>query len=237
MIAAAIPYILQGASLLGGMIGKKKKVLDPEYMRQHFGSGAIADEAARIQNKILASSYGNQLMSSAAQDAQRFQTGVNSRVAAAGLDPSGGGESGASNFAVAAGGSAQGAMERGVKSDIYREALPQAQQQIAQQRADYEQAREEENAKPSIWQKIGQVAGATASMFPTAPGVGAAGGPAGVTPEIAGVVQRAAAATPSMLSTDASPTIMGNVRRVSRARPRFSASSFASQPAAFPWQR
>jgi hypothetical protein len=219
MIASAIPYILQGASLLGGLIGKKKRVIDPEYIRSHFGAGAVADQAQEAANKILASSYGTQLMGSAAADAQQFQGDMAARVANAGLDASSGGESGASTFATSAAGQAQGSLERGVKTDIYGRALPLAQQSVDAQRDAYMQKIAQENAEPSIWQKIGAAAGTAASMYPPAaavPGVGAAGGAAGVTPSLAGVLQRMAAANPSMMTTDAAPGILGNVRKLKR---------------------
>ena len=239
MLAAAIPLILQGASLLGGLIGKKKKVIDPEYIRAHFGVGAVADRATELMNKILASSYGTQLMGSAAADAQRFQGDMAARVANAGLDASSGGESGASTFATSAAGQAQGSLERGVKTDIYGRALPMAQQAVDAQREAYTQGIAQQNAEPSMWQKIGAAAGTAASMAPAGesavPAAGAYGGAAGVTPGLAGVLQRAAAANPSMMTTDAAPGILRNVRKLKRKiQPYGISGPVAYSPPTFP---
>lgn len=200
MIAAALPYIMQGASLLGGLIGKKQQKIDPEYMRSHFGAGAIANEAQNMANSILSSGYGQQLMSSAATQGQQFATDMAAKAAASGLSADTGGQSGVGDFATSAAGQAQAGLERGVKSDVYASAMPVAAQTIAQQRADYEQARQEANAQPSMWQKIGTAAGQVASMLPTGAGVG---GNPNVSPSMAGVVKNAVAAAPSMLSTAA----------------------------------
>lgn len=166
MIAAAIPYILQGASLLGGVIGKKRKAIDPEYLRQHFGPRAVAQNAQELSNYILNSPYGQQLMASAAEQGQGLQTEMAARAAQSGLSPDTGGQSAASDFATSAASQAQAGFERQTRAGITQSAMPIAADMTANLQNAYIQDLEEQNAQPSIWQRIGAAAGQAASMFP-----------------------------------------------------------------------
>ncbi len=164
---AAIPYILQGASLLGGLFGhKKKKYLSPEYMRQKYGPQAISRDAQQYYNTILSSAYGRQLMASAATQGQEMQTDLNSRIAATGQGPTGGGDSASSDFAAASGPQIQRGLEGQVQGNVWQQALPLAVDQN-QRLAELEmQNTQEQNADPTMLGRIGTAAGQAASMFP-----------------------------------------------------------------------
>ena len=166
MIAAAIPYILQGASMLGGIIGKKKRYIDPEYLRTHFGAEAVTKRAQELFQKIMASPYGNQLMSSAAEQGQRLQTDMGARAAASGLSPDTGGQSGASDFATSAAAGAADSIQRAGKAEVYGQAMPLAQQMVDRERELYLSNNDARNADPNLWQRIGSTAGQVASMYP-----------------------------------------------------------------------
>ncbi len=174
MIAAAIPYILQGASMLGGIIGHKKKYIDPEYLRQHFGADAVTKRAQELFQKIMASPYGNQLMSSAAEQGQRLQTDMGARAAASGLSPDTGGQSGASDFATSAAAGAADSLQREGRAGVYGQAMPAAQAMVDQERELYLANNAERNADPNMWQRIGNTAGQVASMYPPQPAAVAA---------------------------------------------------------------
>ena len=162
----AIPYVLQGLSAMGGIFGHKKKYIDPEMLRQKYGPAAVASDAQQLSNHILNSPYGQQLMASAATQGQGLESNMAQNAARSGLDASSGGESGASTFATGAASQAQAGLERGVKADVWKSALPIAAQQN-QGYADLEmQNNEEQNNTPNAWQRIGAAAGQAASMFP-----------------------------------------------------------------------
>ena len=162
----AIPYILQAVSMLGGLMGGKKKYLDPNIMKQKYGARAVAADTQELANQILNSPYGQQLMKSAATSGQGLQSEMAARAAQSGLDPSTGGESGASTFASGAASQAQSGLESGVKSDIWKSAMPIAAQQNQAAMAQEYANQETKNAQPSMWQNIGSAAGNAAALFP-----------------------------------------------------------------------
>jgi len=177
---AAIPYILQGASMLGGVLGTKKKYIDPEYLRKHFGADAVTKRAQELFSKIMSSPYGNQLMSSAAEQGQRLQTDMGARAAASGLSPDTGGQSAASDFATSAAAGATDSLQRAGRAQVYGDTLPLAQQMVDRERELYLANNAERNATPSTWQRVGNVASQAAAMFPIQPAAAtAAPDPAG----------------------------------------------------------
>lgn len=165
----AAPYVLNA---LGGVFGRKKKYIDPEELRRKYGPRAIAQDAQQLQQFILNSPYGQQLLATAAEQGQGLQTDMASRLAGAGLSPDSGGQSGAGDFAASAATQAQAGLERGVKSDVLRTAMPIAanMEQGYQQQAIDNQA--QRNLDPSTFQKIAAASGQLAAGG-TAAGVGA----------------------------------------------------------------
>ena len=157
-----VSLALNGASILGGIFGKKRKHIDPEYLRAHFGPQAVARDTTDLANYIMNSPYGQQLLANAAESGQNFQTDMAARAAASGLDPSSGGQAGAGDFATSAAGQAQNTFERGTKAGFYQSAMPlAADMNAARQNAyinDFQQGGAPgDNA--SVWQGIGNAAG------------------------------------------------------------------------------
>jgi hypothetical protein len=148
----------------------KPKQFDQEYMRTHFGPEAVAARAQELSQRIMASPYGQQLMASAAESGQGLQTDMARRAAESGLSPDTGGQSAASDFATSAASQAQGAFERGAKSNVFQNSLGVAQGMVDAERQNALANQAETNAQPNMWQKIGGVASTTASMFPPTPG-------------------------------------------------------------------
>lgn len=159
---AAAPYVLNG---LGGIFGNKKRYIDPEEMRQKYGAASIGKDAQSLSNYILNSSYGQQLLSSAATQGQELQSNLASGAAASGMDASTGASSGASDFAAAAAPQAQAGLERGVKADVLKAAMPIAAQQNQGYQALALANNEERNNTPSTFQKIAGAAGQAAAAF------------------------------------------------------------------------
>lgn len=117
---------------LGGIFGAKKRTqLSPEMLKSMFGAKAITDEQMELFNRAMNSSVGQQLMTSAAQQGQEFQTNEQRAAAEAGLGPSGGASGGADVFAGAAGASAQGNLQRSMQSSLMQSMLPIAQQLVS----------------------------------------------------------------------------------------------------------
>lgn len=169
LLLKAAPYMLQGASLMGGIFGKKRKHIDPEMLRQKFGPRAAAQDAQEIAQYILNSPYGQQLMASAAEQGQTFQTEMAGRAAQSGLDPSSGGQSGASDFAMSGAAGAQSGFERATKGNIYQSAMPIAADMVAQRQQAYIndlQSGGYQDDKASMWQGVGKAAGIAAAAIP-----------------------------------------------------------------------
>lgn len=168
-IGAALPWIFKGASLLGGLFGKKKKKIDLNWLSQHMGPGALAARTQEIANNLLNSAYGQKLLTSAAEQGSRFANEMNARAAAAGLSPDTGGQSAASDFTTAAGEGAGASFRRDVEGNIYQAAAPVAQDQLNTEYEAYLKNLEAENAEPSLMSRIGGVASQVASMMPPRP--------------------------------------------------------------------
>jgi len=157
-----VSLALNGASILGGIFGKKRKHIDPEYLRTHFGPQSVARDTTELANYIMNSPYGQQLLANAAESGQNFQTDMAARAAASGLDPSSGGQAGAGDFATSAAGQAQNTFERQTKQGFYQAAMPIAAQQNSERQNAYINdimggGGPSEGA--SIWQGIGNAAG------------------------------------------------------------------------------
>ena len=160
------PLILGGLSALGGIFGRKKqKYMDPAMYRQLYGPKAIGQRTQELVNQIINSPYGQQLMQGAAEQGQNLQTGLNKQAAMSGFGPAGGAQSGASDFGVAAAPQAVGALQRGVTSNLWANAMPIAQSMV-QREGDLALGNmAAQNAEPTWLSRVGQAAsGALAGM-------------------------------------------------------------------------
>lgn len=157
----AAPYVLNA---LGGIFGRKKKYVDPEALRQKYGPRAIARDTQELSNYILNSPYGQQLLAQAAEAGQGLQTEMASRAAAAGVDPSSGGQSGAGDFATSAASQAQSGLERQTKANVWQQAMPIAAG-LNQNLQNLELANTaERNTETTPFQRIAAAAGQFASI-------------------------------------------------------------------------
>lgn len=122
---------LQGGGTLMSIFGKKKrKSIDPEWLKQKFGAGAVNDELMALFNRAINSTQGQQLMTNAAQGGQQFQTDLARGAANAGLGAAGGASTGADIFAAAGAGQAVNNLQRGMKASLMESMLPVAQQMV-----------------------------------------------------------------------------------------------------------
>lgn len=135
MAAALLPIgkgILDIAAAAGpfmGVLGKKKrKTIDPEWLKANFGANAVNQEVMDLFNRAINSVQGQQLMAGAAEGGQQFGRDVQRQAAGAGLTGGGGAASGAGIFATAAGEGAANAEQRQTKASMMQAMLPIAQQ-------------------------------------------------------------------------------------------------------------
>jgi hypothetical protein len=155
------PLILGGLSALGGIFGRRKqRYMDPGMYNQMFGAKAIGERTQQLVNQIANSPYGQQLMQSAAEQGQGLQTGLNKAAAMSGFGPAGGAQSGASDFGVAAAPQAVGALQRGVTSNLWANAMPIAQGMVGNEGQLALSNLEKQNAEPTLMGRIGQAASA-----------------------------------------------------------------------------
>jgi hypothetical protein len=194
IIAAGIkaaPYALSALSALGGIFGKKKrKYMDEQTLRQLYGPQAVTRDATDLAHYILNSPYGQELMTSAAEQGQSLQTAMAGRAAEAGLSPDTGGQSGASDFAVSAATGAQSGLERQTKSGIYQAALPLAAQMAeSRMQAALGQQSEQNAVTPvNLMGRIGSAAGQVAATIPAAAPPATVQPPVVTTPTVAAPV-------------------------------------------------
>lgn len=168
---AAIGLGLQAASMAGGFFGKKRKHIDPEYLREHFGARAMSEETQNLVNSLQNSPYGQQLLATAAEQGQGFQQQMAAKAAASGLDPSSGGQAGAGDFATSAASQAQTGLERNVKAGFYQTAMPIAAENVLGRQKAYiadKTGGGYADDTANMWQAVGQAAGG--ALAATGPG-------------------------------------------------------------------
>lgn len=160
------PLILGGLSTLGGIFShRKRKYMDPAMYSQLYGPQAVGKRTQELVNQIVNSPYGQSLMQGAAQQGQALQTGLEGSAARAGFGPAGGAQSGASDFAVSAAPQAGAALQRGVTSGLWQNAMPIAENMVNQEGQLALSNLADQNAQPTPWGRIGQAAsGAMAGL-------------------------------------------------------------------------
>src|SRR5258705_1319953 len=160
--------VLAAASLAGGILGGKRKHIDPEWLKQHFGPGAVSEEALNLFNNLINSPYGQKIMTNAAEQGQQFGRNVNQQAAESGLaGPEG--TSGTGIFATSAAQGATDSLQRGVKGDFYQMVLPIAQQMVSERMQAYLNDQQQggyQTGAAKTWQQIGQAAGTAGAMIP-----------------------------------------------------------------------
>ena len=160
-VSLAIQAIGVGGGLMqafgGG--GNKPKSVDPAWLKKHFGADAVNEEMITLFNQLINSPYGQQLMTSAAEQGQQYQTDMSRRAAQAGFGPAGGAESGASIFSQAASGGAGAALARDVKGGLMQTAAPLAQQMVQSRMNAAVQSQMGMAGQPTTMQNLGGMLG------------------------------------------------------------------------------
>lgn len=158
-----------GAASLGGtllQIFGGKKVMSPEELERrlkaYFGPAAVNAETVEMFRHWMSSPVGQQMLTEAQQQGNRFASDVAQKSAAAGFGPEG--SSGASIFSE---GAAQGAGQylRGqVKSNAYSALAPLAAAMVRDRMQAYLQQHAAKEGELSPAQKIGAVLGQAGSL-------------------------------------------------------------------------
>jgi hypothetical protein len=146
---------LQALSKFMQAKGQQRKPLDMNMLEQMFGPGAVNQELMGLFNHAMASSQGQQLMGSAAEEGQAFQNDLERRAGAAGLGPAGGASGGADVFASAGAGQAGNNLQRGMRASLMQSMLPVAQQMVQSRMQAYLGDREAQQARPTMMETMG----------------------------------------------------------------------------------
>jgi len=167
-----ITAILAAASIAGAIFGHKKKHIDPEWLKSHFGGKAVSEEAMNLFHSVLNSPAGHSIIANAATQGQNFGRAVNANSAAAGFGGGGGADSGASVFATSAGQGAQDALTRDAQAQMYSNSLPIAQQMVSDRMQAYIQDFQGGGVptdSANTWSAIGNAAGTAGALKKSAP--------------------------------------------------------------------
>jgi hypothetical protein len=152
-------YAMKYGGALSGILGKKnRKSIDPNWLKQNFGAGAVNEELQQLFNRAINSTQGQQLMANAAETGQQFQTDVARSSAAAGLGPGGGATGGTDIFAGAAAGQAENNLQRGMRASLMESMLPVAQSMVQSRLQAYmggEENRARQPYEPSTLSDLG----------------------------------------------------------------------------------
>lgn len=163
-----VQLILGAASVAGAIFGGQRKHIDPEWLKKHFGPGAISAEALQLFNNLINSPYGQSVMTNAAEQGQQLQRSINKQSINAGLSGPGGASSGTGIFATSAAEGATNAAQRDVAGQFYQSVLPVAQQSVNNRMQAYLQDMQNGGTQTDsarVWQNIGNAAGTAGSMY------------------------------------------------------------------------
>ena len=163
-----ITMILSAASLAGGLLGGKRKMIDPNWLKMKFGPQAVSDEALQLFNNILNSPHGQKIMANAAEQGQSFAREINKRSAEAGLSGAGGASSGTGIFATSAAQGAGDSFARDERANLYQSVLPAAQQMVQNRMDTYMKDQWGGGSQTNsgrMWSQIGEAAGTVGSMY------------------------------------------------------------------------
>jgi hypothetical protein len=164
-----IGLILMAASLAGGIMSSGgRKVIDPEWLKQHFGAAAVTEEMTTLFNQYINSPAGQDIMANAASQGSQMETALRSNTAASGMGAGEGASSGASIFSDSAAGGATKALTRSAEAGIMSQASSQAAQIVNARMQAYmgQSALNDPTQMQKIGAAIGQAAGVGAMMLP-----------------------------------------------------------------------
>lgn len=147
-VTLALMGLSAGGQLMSIFGKKNRKAIDPNWLKQNFGAGAVNEELQSLFNRAINSVQGQQLMTSAAEGGQQFQSDIARQSAAAGLGPAGGATSGADIFASAGAGQAENNLQRGMRASMMQSMLPIAQQMVSDRMNAYMQGQQLQALRP-----------------------------------------------------------------------------------------
>lgn len=157
-----VTAVLSAAALAGAIIGGKRKHIDPEWLKAHYGANAISTEAQALFARVINSPVGQSIMNSASEAGQQFGRSTQAQAAAAGMTPASGAATGTGIFATGAGEGAANALQTQARGNIYQSVLPIAEDLVAARRDAYLQDFYN-NGAPSdsarTWSQVGNAAG------------------------------------------------------------------------------
>lgn len=157
-----VTALLSAAALAGAIIGGKRKHIDPEWLKQHYGANAISAEAQALFAHVINSPVGQSIMNSASEAGQQFGRSTQAQAAAAGMTPASGAATGTGIFATSAGEGAANSLQTQARGNIYQSVLPIAQDIVNARREAYLQDFYNNGAptdSANTWGRIGNAAG------------------------------------------------------------------------------
>jgi hypothetical protein len=156
-----ITLTLLGASLAGGIIKafSGKKVIDPNWLKQHFGAAVVNQEMIDLFNHAISSPQGQRIMTSAAEQGAQFGQDTQRAAAKAGLGAGGGAASGTGIFATSASEGATNSFQREGRAQLFEQGRSTAQDIVNNRMAAYMNSY---NNTPTTGEKIGDALGGAA---------------------------------------------------------------------------
>jgi len=138
-----------GASLLGGLLGKKQNpTIDPNVLKRLFGPDALSGETQQLYQMLLNSPAFSQMMNQAG--IQSTQTANRTRAA---LGASGLGSTPYGGFLNAAGSGYGASMQRQGKQDLFMQALRSAFEGLQNRQSIYASSKLNRQEQPT-WQRM-----------------------------------------------------------------------------------
>ena len=138
-----------GASLLGGLLGKKQNpTIDPRMLEQLFGPQKLSQETQQLYQMLANSPAFSQMMNQAAMQGSNLQNQMGAQMGQSGLSssPMGG-------FLKAAGRGYGGTLQRGAKADLYMKALQSAFEGLQNRQSAFVNSKLQRQEQPT-WQRM-----------------------------------------------------------------------------------
>lgn len=161
-----ITIILGLASAAGAIMRSSdgRPIIDPNFLKQHFGAQAVTDEFVKQFNLLLNSDYGRNALASAATQGSRIATDVAANAARAGFGPGEGQDAGSAIFGRSVAESAGDSLARSVRAELAAQSLKAAQDRVSGWQQAYLQSYLNKQGTPTQTQSLGQAIGDAAGI-------------------------------------------------------------------------
>jgi len=138
-----------GASLLGGLLGKKQNpTIDLNVLKKLFGPQALSSETQQLYQMLLNSPAFSQMMNQAALQGQTTANNTRANLASSGLSGTPYG-----SFLRGAGGGYGAALQRGGMQNLYMQALRSAFEGLQNRQSIYANSKLNRQEQPT-WQRM-----------------------------------------------------------------------------------